>query len=60
MNISIYTNNTTVDVPICTSIKDIKSATEEDAEQERLLTYIIRGWPHTKEVAELGVENISL
>ena len=49
MNISIHTINTIVDIPIFTSIEDIKVATGDDVELQMLKRYIIRGWPHTKE-----------
>ena len=46
MNINIQTNSTTIDIPICTSIEDVRPATDEDADLQMLNTNIIRGWPH--------------
>ena len=60
MNISIHTINTAVDVPICMSIEDIRMATEEDMELQMLKRYIIRRWPHTREVLGPGVEKYLL
>ena len=56
MNISIHTINTTVDIPICTSIEEIKGAREEDMELQMLKRYIIEGWPHTKDGLEPWLE----
>ena len=39
-NISLHTISAIVDIPICTSIKDIKVATEENAELQMLRRYI--------------------
>ena len=40
----------------CTSIADIKVATEEDSELQVLKRYLIRGWPHTKDSSGVGVD----
>ena len=52
MNVSIHTISTSVDVPVCTSIEDIKVATGEDAVLQMLQKYIIGGLPHLREVVE--------
>ena len=46
MNINIQTISTVVDMPVCTSIEDVKVATSQDAGLQRLGAYTIRGWPH--------------
>ena len=56
MNVSIHTIITSVDITICTSIEDIKAATEEDAELQILQMYIITGWPHSRKAVEPGAE----
>ena len=42
MNISIYTLSTATDVPVCTSIEDIRTTTGEDAELQTLQAQRIR------------------
>ena len=55
MNADIHTISTSVDVPICTCVKDLKVATE-DVELQVLKRYIIGGWPDSKEAVEPGAE----
>ena len=43
-NINIHTISTSVDITICTSLGDIRVATEEDAELHMTKKYIIRRW----------------
>ena len=57
MNINIHMINTAVDIPICMSIEDIKSAINKETELQMLKGYIIRGWPHTKNETEPVVES---
>ena len=38
------------------SIKDIKGRTEEDVGLKKLKRYVIKGWPHTKDGVEPGLE----
>ena len=52
MSISIHTLSTAVDVLICTSIEDIRTAVSTDAELQMLQTHIIRGWPQNKDDLE--------
>ena len=52
----MHTINTTVDIPICLLMEDIKAAMIEDAEMQMLKWYIIRRWPHTKDELEPGLE----
>ena len=47
---SIHTIRTVVDVPVCTSIEDIRAAASEDAEKQMLQAHIIKGWPQNKDV----------
>ena len=54
MNISLYMISPSVDIPVCTSVDEIKAATEEDAELQMLQNYIIRQWLHAMEVVEPG------
>ena len=56
MNISLHMVNMTVDIPICTSIEDIKAVTDKDVELQMLKAHIIKGWSHTKEGLQPGVE----
>ena len=56
MKINMHMINITVDIAICMSIQDIKSSTEEDEELKMLKWYINRGWWHTKEWVEPGLE----
>ena len=53
MNVSILNISTSVDIPLCTSIEDIQTATEEYLKLQMLQRYIIRGWPLTKEVGDV-------
>ena len=55
VNINIHTISTTVDIPICMFIEDIRTATNEDADQQILKTHMIRGWPHNKDELDPGV-----
>ena len=43
MSIGIHTVSMAVDVPVCTSIEDIRNAMSIDAELNLLQRYIIRG-----------------
>ena len=46
MNINIYMISTTVDIPICKLIEDIRAAMNEDTKLQILKCYIIRWWLH--------------
>ena len=48
MKVSIHTINTSGEIPICTSIEDMKTATEEDSEPQMLKRYITSGWPDSR------------
>ena len=48
--------STTVDIQICMSLEDIREAPNKNMEMQILKTYIIRGWPHTKDEVEPGVD----
>ena len=50
--------NTTVDIPICLSIEDIKAAPEEDTELQVLKWYVIRGWATYQEGSGTRVREI--
>ena len=41
-----------MDLPVCTSIPDIQEVTATVAHLEELKPYIIKGWPHKKDVAQ--------
>ena len=56
MNMNIHIISTTVHTPICTSIEGVRAAPDEDFDLQILKTYIIRGWPHTKDEAKLCIE----
>ena len=56
MNINIQTIKTTLDVPVCMSIKDIRVAMNEDVDLQMLKTYIIRGWAHNKAEVEAHID----
>ena len=47
---------TTVDVPVCMSTEEIRSAMNKDAELQMLKNYILRGSVHIKDEVEPGVE----
>ena len=42
-------NNTTVDLPVCTSINNIQEATARDSDLQEFKAYIMQGWPYKKE-----------
>ena len=48
MSVNMHAISIVVDIPICISIEDIQAATRQDADLQRLKSYIIQGWPHTK------------
>ena len=52
MSFSIHTLSKAIDVPVCTLIEDIRTATIEDAELPMLQTHIIRRWPQNKDDLE--------
>ena len=56
MNINMHAINTTVVILICISIEDIKATTRQDADMQRLKSYIIQGWQHTKDKVEHGMQ----
>ena len=43
MNINMHTLSMAIDVPVCTSVDDIRNATSTDTELQMLQTYIMRG-----------------
>ena len=48
---------TTLDIPICKSIEDIQVTTSQDAGLQRPKSYLIQGWPHTKDKVEHSIQN---
>ena len=46
----------TVDIPINALTEDEKPAMNKDADLQILKQYIVRGWLHTKDEVEPGVE----
>ena len=56
MSISIHTISTSVHIPMCMCIEDIKVATEGDAELQMLKRYITKRWPLIKVGVESGLE----
>ena len=52
MNIITHVIKSTVHIPLCTLIEDIRATMKEDTEVQMLKQYIIEGWPHTKDKVE--------
>ena len=48
LSININIINTTMDLPVCTSIWDLKEATARDAHLQGSKAYILQGWLHKK------------
>ena len=57
MNANLHAIRSAVDIPISTSIEDIKAETSQDADMQRLQSYILQGWPHTIDEAEHSIQN---
>ena len=49
MHVNMNALSTAAGIPICTSMQDIKAATSQDVDLQKLSVYIIRGWPHTND-----------
>ena len=49
MGINMNTINTSVNLPVCTSIEDLQVVIHEDAHLQELRAYIVQGWSHKKE-----------
>ena len=49
MSKSMPTINTAVDIPVCTSIEEIKAAKGKDTELQILQASVIRGWLQNKD-----------
>ena len=56
MNINMHVISTAVDIHICTSIEDIEAATRQDSDLQRLMPYIIQGWPYTKDEVKHSIQ----
>ena len=56
MNVSVHAIRTSVDILIYTTIDDIQAATRQDADLQRLKSYIIQGWPHTQDEVQHGMQ----
>ena len=57
MSINISTINTSVNMPVCLSKKDIQTATQEDAHPQEIKAYIIQGWQYKKEDLENSMKD---
>ena len=53
LGININIINTTGDLPVCTSIQDIKEAKTQDAHLQEFKAYVIHGQLHKKDVAQV-------
>ena len=49
---SIQTRSTVLDIPVCMSKEDTRTATSEDSEMQILWAHIIRGWMQNKDELE--------
>ena len=56
MNVNLYCISTSVNIPLCISIEDIQMATQQDADVQRLKSYIIQGQPHKKDEVEWSMK----
>ena len=56
MSINLHAMNPVVDIPVCTSIEDIKAAIIEDTELQMVQAHIIRGWPNNKDELEPSLD----
>ena len=48
MNINVSAISTAVNMPVSTTIENIQAVTPEDAQLQRLRSYIMQGWLHKK------------
>ena len=48
MNIRMHAISTSVNIPICTSIEDVKAVIWHDANLQRPKSYIVQGWSYKK------------
>ena len=55
MNVNMDAISTAVGIPICASIEELQAATRQGADLQRLKSYIIQGWPYTKDKVKHGV-----
>ena len=56
MNVNILAISTAVDIPIYTSMEEIQTVTSQDSDLQRLKSYIIQGWPHTKDEVQHSMQ----
>ena len=49
MDIQVDAIQSSVDMPECISIEEIQHASSQDVHLQQLKTFIIAGWPHTKD-----------
>ena len=47
-----------VDMPECVSIEEIQQALSQDVHLQQLKTFIIAGWPHTKDELHTDIRTI--
>ena len=52
MSISMHTISRAINILVCISIEDIRTAMSEDKELQMLQSYTIRGWPQNKDELE--------
>ena len=55
MNINMHGISTSINIAVCLSIEDIHAATQEDADLQKVKSYIIQGWSHKKDEVEHGM-----
>ena len=56
MNINVHVISSAVDNPACTFMEEIQVATSQDPDLQMLKSYIIWGWPHTKDEVEHSIQ----
>ena len=52
LSISMHTLSMAIDIPVCTSVEEMRNAMSIDAEPQMLQTYILRDWPQNKDNLE--------
>ena len=52
MNLKVHAISTPVDIPICISIEDIHTTTQQDTDLQMLKSYISQSWTHNEDEVE--------
>ena len=55
MDIQVDAIQSSVDMPDCTSMAEIQHTSLQDAHLQQLNTFIIAGWPHTKDELQTNI-----